>query len=77
MEKSREDVLSLLFREFYEALVRVAHFIYTNEAPELSLYGAMKRLMQDKVRLSQGRNILQRAGNHDVSLSLTFFFSFY
>jgi len=51
LENNREDVLSLLFREFYEALVRIADFIYTGEAPELTLYGAMKRLMQDKVAI--------------------------
>lgn len=50
LQKNREDVLSLLFREFFEALVRVAHFIYTNEAPELPLHAATKRLLQDKVR---------------------------
>jgi hypothetical protein len=41
--------MSLLFREFFESLVRIADFIFTNEQPNLTLFQATKKLIQERV----------------------------
>lgn len=40
---------SLLFREFFEAIVRLAHHTYTSEDPSLPLTKATKRFILDRV----------------------------
>jgi hypothetical protein len=66
---AREDFQTLLFREFFEALVRLAFHLYANEAPELSLAQAAKRLMLDRV--SGGGGGAAGGLDHLPTLSLT------
>ena len=38
--RTQTNVHSLLFKEFFEALVRLAHHVYSIQAPELNIFQA-------------------------------------